>query len=301
MTIKNSLKNFKSTLRKQENDIKEGNNKTWSAEVLYFTVFMEYLQKQYNNVKVSNYYLMYNNTFSYTNIKSYNPIQINEETQKELIKEYSSNTKRFLIIPIGVLVLPYVGHSNVLVIDTHKKEAELFEPYGDIFDYSKMYNRQLLIDKNTYYSDIYNFLLKFDTKLKFFNPTTFIPVKGFQYIEELTCDIKEKIGELSVNTYIGFCFIWTMFYIEQRIKNDNVSRKKLIDSLFNKIYKSKESRYICKLVRNYAAFIISLYNKKSFTERLKLRIQFYKKFYIATIVDLTTYIVMWSMIFKYNK
>lgn len=283
------FKDFKTTLQKKETEIKKGNDTIWKGEILYLNIFIEYLQTTYNNVKVSEFFYMFSNKLNYTSIKYFNYRVLQEDDiPTDIINEFKNNTKRFMIIPIGILLSSYIGHSNILIIDTVKNEAELFEPYGDLLEYIK----PLVFDNTLYYSKINNLLVKLNPKLKFFPPLTFLPVKGFQFLEEKTCPITEKLGDIKVNTYTGFCLLWTMFYVEQRIKNENLTRNVLTKKLFNKIYKKNDSKYICKLIRNYAAFITSLYKSKSFMSKVKLRLKFYQNYYKYLIVQSTLQLML---------
>jgi hypothetical protein len=151
-----------------------------------------------------------------------------------------------------------------------------------------------LFNYNNYLNNIKGFLNELNPKIKFFKPANFLPKKGLQAIEEENCDKTKYL----VNTNIGFCVAWTMYFIEQRIKNPTKSRKFLIDTILKKVKQGKTSTYVCELIRDYSSFIMKLHTNKSFFDRVKTHWSAKKYYYLLQIAINSMYI---PIIFFLNK
>lgn len=133
----------------------------------------------------------------------------------------SNNIKcRYVIIPIGI-ILEQGNHANYLLYDKHMNEAERFEPYGSRYLKQFDYNPELL-DYN-----IKNKLNDMFPNIKYFTPSDYLPNIGFQYI-----DTSNNIEQS------GYCGLWNIFYIDNRLNYPNINRTKLVKMLIKKIANS---------------------------------------------------------------
>lgn len=280
--------------------------KNWDGDFIWFILFNDYLNHKYKNVMISKYRLVqlfneplqigYLNTFTFSN-----SINI-----KLLLEEFKNCDKEFMIYSTSINNNAG-GHQNAILINIKTLEAELFEPYGDYMetlqnlfkkfpDFGKYYNNDAtnLFNYNNYLNNIKNFLNELNPKIKFFKPVDFLPKKGLQAIEEEQCDKSNYL----VNTNIGFCVAWTMYFLEQRIKYPSKSRKFAIDVILKKVKQGKTSSYVCELIRDYSSFIMKLYTKKSFLDKIKTHWSAKKYIYL---VNLVHHSITTATVFAYFK
>jgi hypothetical protein len=153
--------------------------------------------------------------------------------------------KRFIIIPVGI-ILESGGHANYLIIDKEKKEIERFEPNGYSNPYGFNYNQETLD----------NILkLKFDdyiSDLKYIKPKDYLPKIGFQNIDG--GEMYKKIADP-----LGFCAIWTTWYVDIRLTYPNIDRKKIINDTIGNIKRMQIS--FKNLIRNYSKNITDVRDK----------------------------------------
>lgn len=161
-----------------------------------------------------------------------------EENIKILIQK-----SKFIIIPIGIETSKG-SHANILFYDVKNKFVERFEPNGANEPININYNSSLL-DKLI--------LIKFkkiDEYIKYKSPNTFLPVIGFQIIESYNNNCK-KIGDPN-----GFCGIWCIWWVYQKMKNYNIESSKLSLELIKQIkYMNINFK---DLIRNFSKNITDL-------------------------------------------
>ena len=150
---------------------------------------------------------------------------------------------RFIIIPLGI-ELRKGNHANYLIYDNKKKEIERFEPYGSNSPYKFDYNSELL-DKilETKFREI-------DQNIKYIRPKDYLPKIGFQYFDAIESKT-EKIGDPS-----GFCAVWSIWYVDNRLKYSDIDRKTLIKQLLNNI--KQRNLAFKNLIRNYSRYVTEL-------------------------------------------
>jgi len=165
--------------------------------------------------------------------------------------------KRFVVTPFGFNCLDS-GHANYLIYDKHKKTLERFESYGQV-DTSCLNNKNIdesieLLFKQNLGSD---FISKYN------KPLDFLPKKNFQTYQE-------DENEMTDKDPVGFCSIWSLWFIDLRLMNPNVPTKTLIIKAFNSLKKLKKEKGISftQFIRNYSHWIVevsleieSLYNR----------------------------------------
>lgn len=159
-----------------------------------------------------------------------------------ILEENLKNKKiRFIALPLGI-EMASGSHANILIWDKDLNQVERFEPSGSYYPYLLNYNPQLLDQL------LENKLTCFDKKLKYFRPSTFIPVISFQQFEINENYSCKKIGDPN-----GFCAIWCNWWVNMRVKYSDIDREKLIYKLLNKIRQDNIS--FKNLIRNYAKII----------------------------------------------
>ena len=130
------------------------------------------------------------------------------------INPLEKNTK-YVITPISIEVTTGC-HSNYLITDLERKEAERFEPYGSGQPYGFNYNRQDL-DKKL--KEKLN-----EMGIKYIAPIDYLPKIGFQTVEVIE-DAETK----------GYCLFWCIWYTDMRMKFHGVPRETLIIDLIKKL------------------------------------------------------------------
>jgi ankyrin repeat protein len=155
---------------------------------------------------------------------------------------------QFIIIPLGIEIsngMHSGSHANILIIDVYNKTIERFEPNGMNPPTGFYYNPDLL---NTSLINKFSELLP---DYKYLAPTDFLPNIGFQMyeiIEERKC---KQIGDPN-----GFCALWCVWWVEQRLNNNDIKSSLLAEELIKQIKFSNRS--FKKLIRNYSMNIVSL-------------------------------------------
>ena len=161
----------------------------------------------------------------------------------EIFMKCKSKTSKFIIIPLGI-ELKCGSHSNYLIFDKRTNEIERFEPYGNSMPYGFNYNGALLDTILTeYFTNI-------DSDIKYIKPDKYLPKIGFQHFDSNEQN-KYKICDPN-----GFCAMWCIWYTDQRITFDNLTRDKLVENLFDSLKMNNIS--FRNMIRNYSSNIIEL-------------------------------------------
>ena len=251
---------------------------SYTGDIIDILFGLFYLHDTFNNItttlnlkfnenkKLENYYINKQNKVIYT--KDFLNIEIIWNNQHiffpteldHIIKKFKkSKNKRFLIIPIG-LELSYGSHANILLYDKKLNEIERFEPHGSIYPFRFNYNPELLD------TILFKYFNNYFCNLKYFKPLDYLPKLGFQYLES---NNNNNIGDPG-----GFCASWSIWYINLRIKYNNIDRKKIVIKSINKI---KELNFIFKtIIRNFSYKITS--NRDIFLSNHKLTINNWKNY-----------------------
>lgn len=162
--------------------------------------------------------------------------------KKNFQKGIDNKKKRFIIIPLGI-ELRKGSHANYLIYDKETKELERFEPYGSSPPYQFDYNPGLL-DNIIKYK-----FREIDDEIKYFPPSSYMPKIGFQYFDVLE-------GAQYIADPGGFCALWSIWYVDQRLLYSDINRRSLIVKLMKSI-KIKNISFK-KIIRNYSKGIIDI-------------------------------------------
>ena len=160
------------------------------------------------------------------------------------LSKFMLNCKtRFFMIPVSIEYPNSGAHFNLLLGDTKTGILERFEPYGSVIN-EKVHDN---FDK-----DIKSFLKIHKIDLKYKKPKDFIQQKGFQELEEV--QIENQLGSVRRDDYRGYCGMWSVWFIDMRMKNPNISSKELLDLSLKKM-KGKNFR---KFIRNYTNYLVEM-------------------------------------------
>ena len=177
-------------------------------------------------------------------------------TNFDTLLKYSIDTaEHFIIIPLGIEVATG-SHANIIIIDTENKTIERFEPNGKNSPGNLYYNMELLDNMLE---------IKFNslTQYKYIRPGDFLPDIGFQILETLEDNICKKIGDPN-----GFCAVWCIWWVEQRITNSKIKPNILVTELINTIRFANKS--FKNLIRNYSIKITHI--RDEYLKKYKLTI-----------------------------
>jgi hypothetical protein len=151
--------------------------------------------------------------------------------------ERRDNNKRYAAV-ILTLIFDTIVHANILVYDFKKMTVERFEPYGN----------QNLLEYSNILDNVLEKELTRNTGLKYLRPCDFLPYAGFQIISDEHNLLNIKRGD-----YGGFCLTWCLWYLETKIKNQDIDSNILVSKLINKISKLEIS--FVEYIRNYSTKI----------------------------------------------
>lgn len=261
---------------------------------VYLKLFGEYIDKTYKNAYLSPFEYEIN-TINFQNLrycKTGNVYhkKINKKEKlftipEELQKDFESNKKkRFIIYILGLKGL--FNHTNCVIYDTKLETLEFFDPYGSLKTILVEHINKNLVKEIEDQIDlgVKEFVCflkqKYNVKkLKIFKPENFLPAISFQSIEEIQLKCSTLSNIMPIYTKIGFCFIWTLFYIEQRLKYPNIDKKVLVERILEQIKSDdpNSEKGLCKLITNYSGFVVNMYKKLPASQRLKVFLKYGKK------------------------
>ena len=225
---------------KQLNNIKIDNypyinSSFYNAQEKDVKLFFIYLSKKYKNLlipKIDNYKikLLYNDIF-WIKYKNENNYTINEYLNNIVNSERNNYNKRFLIVYLQIIYDNTNAHANLLIYDFKNMTIERFDPGGGIDD--------------TIMDEILEEELTWNTGLTYIRPSLYMSYDGFQNISDERNMINKKPGDIG-----GYCLAWCIWYIETKMKNEDVNSKVLFSKLIDKLNNTglKFSEYI----RNYS-------------------------------------------------
>jgi ankyrin repeat protein len=185
----------------------------------------------------------------------YQKIYLSSNFKDNFIKCIEKKSKKFSIIPLGIEI-EKGSHANYLIYDHKTKEIERFEPFGSAGPYQYNYNPNLL-------DSILKYKFKeMDPDIKYIKPLEFMPKIGFQYFDMF----EERTGKIGDPG--GFCALWSIWYVDQRLKYPSINRKKLVNVLIKQIRIKNLS--FKNIIRNYSKDIIEIRDKVLNTSKLTI-------------------------------
>ena len=145
----------------------------------------------------------------------------------------------YAILFLGQLLENNAKHANIILYDFKNLSIERFEPYGD----------------DGIENEIDDFLektLTLNTGMKYLKPSKYLPKPGYQLLSNELDNENQKNGDFG-----GFCLGWCIWYVEHRIKNNNIDPITLNKKTLEKMLRLDNS--IVEFIRNYSN---TLFNKK---------------------------------------
>ena len=152
--------------------------------------------------------------------------------------------KKIIIIRIKVITKESL-HANILIVDIFNKRIIRFEPQGGITVDNILLDHQIasLFKSSQFFSEY-----------KYYRPSDYMPINGFQSISHETNKYKTKRGDIN-----GFCVAWCIWFIELYIQNlnSNIMSDKEFKTFISKVIKKliNGNYWISDYIRNYGNYI----------------------------------------------
>jgi hypothetical protein len=168
-----------------------------------------------------------------------------EKVFKTSMEACLNNKHRFIIIPLGISFSSgNGGHFNIILIDKKTKTVERFEPYGvESLDESKIMKKLENILKKFVFSDY-----------KILSGNKLFPKRGLQFIEEKAIEVGKGTALDLDSDPIGYCIAWSIYYVDMRLSNREISSKQLIELLIKNL--SKYHHSLRTFIRNYSTHLV---------------------------------------------
>jgi len=159
------------------------------------------------------------------------------------------NTSKYIVIPIGIET-SIGAHANILFWNVKNKTIERFEPNGANYPFNFNYNPLLL---DNLLEDKFK---QFDNNIKYYPPSSFLPIIGFQFLENIEIINSKKIGDPD-----GFCAVWCIWWIYQRMLN--IDNNIEITNIANKIIEiiKLDKLNFKTIIRNFSKKITDIRDK----------------------------------------
>ena len=210
------------------------------------------------NTNLENYYMkngirkgLFGDFLNFEIIWSFQKLFYPTNLKDILISFIKNESKRYLIIPIGI-ELSNGAHANIILYDKMLNTIERYEPYGKDWPSGFNYN-PINLDHNL--KNLFNNLLNTNNP-NMINFTYHEPSSYEQKIGLQTLDINEYNRGKSIGDPGGFCAAWSLWYTEMRIVNHNINRNELIPKLIHYIRNKKI--YFRSIIRSYTKHITDI-------------------------------------------
>lgn len=139
-----------------------------------------------------------------------------------------SQTKRFVVLRITIIVTESVLHANIAMYDKLNNKIIRFEPYGD-WEFHDSYNLDDLILR------IFKSALdeKLHESLKYIRPSEYLDKTKFQ-----TTSMGDHPSEKNLGDPMGYCLAWCFWFMELKLLNPDVTERKLVSNALEKIIRN---------------------------------------------------------------
>jgi len=133
----------------------------------------------------------------------------------------NSDKVRFITTKLTLITDDNVSHANILIYDKKNNILERFEPYG----YYIMLDNDALDDKiYEYFKYIYN------KNITYVKPKDYLNKIKFQTLSnDMNINVKK------FNDPYGYCLAWTLWYLEMRLLNPEVSSQNIVTESYKNI------------------------------------------------------------------
>jgi hypothetical protein len=218
---------------------------SWNGDSMVVSIFItEYILKKYPDAcKSTNIFLLLLNYVNQQGVADYQK-EIREQSISESFREIINECRnyRFIIIPLNI-ILPEGTHANMLIYDKTSKTMTHFEPNGGV---EQVLNTRRNIDIYSILKDACS-----DNFINYCEPTRSCPYIGPQVLDGLCPSILYKF-----NSPIGFCAVWSTWYIVLRLENPDMSSSELISNAVKNL-----NINLCKFIRGYSLYIYEFSQK----------------------------------------
>lgn len=171
--------------------------------------------------------------------------------------------KRFVALPFGFNCLKY-GHANYLLFDKKLKTLERFESFGKVkgacignVDIDSKIVELFRTNFEKYLPEMKEF--------KYYGPLDILPSNNVQTIQE---EEERWRNRKEDNNPVGFCSVWSLWYIELRTLNPDVEHNELISLAIKgirDIEAKREPKYgkgsFTDFIRRYSKRFVELQKK----------------------------------------
>ena len=162
--------------------------------------------------------------------------------------------KRFIALPFGFNCNKF-GHANYLLFDRVKKTLERFESFGKVTD-SCLSNPNVDREIEKLFREKLSTYAKEYAGFRYVKPSEIFPDHNIQSIQESETEWENR--KTSCNP-VGFCSVWSIWYIELRVSNPDIEPKKLIRETIDNLLKEYGS--LTNFIRNYSLKLVDLHEK----------------------------------------
>lgn len=214
----------------------------------YISIIIDYPLTEYEEFEKHNRLLGINKNYDFYNFEiiwSYQKLFF--PTYFDLSFEKKIKTDNYITIPIGIETSSG-SHANILFYDVKNKILERFEPNGA--------NPPVELNSNFNLLDqlLLNKFKTYDNEIKLLTPKDYLPIIGFQMLENIGNTKCKKIGDPT-----GFCGVWCTWWIYQKIKNIDIPSKLLAEKLIKQIKLNNITFKV--IIRNFSSNIVVLRDK----------------------------------------
>ena len=182
------------------------------------------------------------------------------EPQEEFWKYFlGCGKKDFASVTFGFTCKSF-GHANNLLMDFKSNTLERFESFGIVKDHclaDKGIDKKI---EDLFRTNLRRYAPKY-ANFTYLKPKDIFPKNNIQTLQENEDRWKERDVN---NNPVGFCSVWSIWYIELRVSNPKIKPKKLIELAIDAIMETEERRgngSITDFIRRYSLLIIEEKNK----------------------------------------
>jgi hypothetical protein len=159
-----------------------------------------------------------------------NILNFNKNINLEINNARRNNKYDYAILFLSLSFDNNAKHANILLYDFKNLTIERFEPYGN-------QGIEETVD------EILEEELTWNTGFRYLKPQDFLPKPGYQLLSK---DFNNK----KAGDFGGFCLAWCIWYIEHRLKNNNIEPKQLNIKTLEMLIKEEDT--LSEFIRNYS-------------------------------------------------
>jgi hypothetical protein len=226
-------------------DLKKYQHQTkFTATITDIKIYFIYLSNKYKNLYIPKINNLNTNHIDYSWIINYekNKIDIHPNLNMCINNIRRTNEYDYVALFLSQTLDDNLKHANIILYDFKNLSIERFEPYGDDGIESEI-------------DDILDEELSWNTGMTYLRPNMYLPKPGYQLLSNENNIYNQKVGDFG-----GFCLGWCIWYIEHRIKNNNIDSITLNKKTLEKLLKLDDS--LNEFIRNYS--------NKLFDEKYKI-------------------------------